>query len=391
MVESNNDILKIQSGASKKDIRKAYRSLVLKLHSDRGGDDEQFKKIKRAYEDLRNGKTYPDSADERKEKSKFYSGDSDADQRRKNLLLSQDISREMKTAQEWAAALNRASATGQRLFGSKELGQMEFERKITKTLTIKGKFWAGNFTYDNPVIMWGSVTSPYISPYEKHKTRIHITNGDFRMIDSIRNKYDIDGGAKITVDNGDMEVGSVRGKRQRVADPQGRVGITTIREHFSELSAPNGKIVTGDVRDTVKLDADTIITLNLVDNIKVTGKIILVYGTKVTYDVEFFLKKGGKIRFYDQGSGFDISDDSVVNLENGKKIKIRDLKRDKLISLGGKDITYDYINDRENIKKLAKIILEINSALGKYFTDNLISMTCIFQIKLYKQKFPYQI
>ena len=153
------------------------------------------------------------------------------------------------------------------------------------------------------------------------------------MIDSIRNRYDIDGGAKITVDNGDMEVGNVRGKRQRVEDPQGRVGVTTIREHFSQLNAPKGKIVTGDVRDTVKLDADTVITLNLIDNVNVTGKNILVYGTKVTYDVEFFLKKGGKIRFYDQGSGFDISDDSVVNLENGKKIKIRDLKRDKLISL----------------------------------------------------------
>ena len=187
------------------------------------------------------------------------------------------------------------------------------------------------------------------------------------MIDSIRNRYDIDGGAKITVDNGNMEVGSVMGKRHRVEDPQGRVGMTTIREHFSELSAPNGKIVTGDVRDTVKLDADTIITLNLVDNIKVTGKNILVYGTKVTYDVEFFLKKGGKIRFYDQGSGFDISDDSVVNLENGKKIKIRDLKRDKLISLGGKDITYDYIDDRENIKKLAKKNSGNKFGFGKMF------------------------
>jgi len=68
MVESNYDILKIQSGASKKDIRKAYRSLVLKLHSDRGGDDEQFKRIQRAYEDLRIGKKYPDSIVERKEK-----------------------------------------------------------------------------------------------------------------------------------------------------------------------------------------------------------------------------------------------------------------------------------------------------------------------------------
>ena len=367
MAETNYDILKIQDGASKKDIRKAYRKLVLKLHSDRGGDDEQFKRIKRAYEDLQIGKKYPDTVDERKEKAKFYSGDSDSDQRRKNLLLSQDISREMKTAEEWAAALNRAGVTGQRLFGSKELGQIEFERKITKTLTIKGKFWAGNFTYDNPIMMWGSITSPYISPYEKHKTHIRVTNGNFRMIDSIRNRYDIDGGAKITVDNGDMEVGNVRGKRQRVEDPQGRVGVTTIREHFSHLNAPNGKIVTGDVRDTVKLDADTVITLNLVDNIKVIGKNILVYGTKVTYDVEFFLKKGGKIRFYDQGSGFDISDDSVVNLENGKKINIRDLKRDKLISLGGKDITYDYIDDRESIKKSAKNNSGKKFGFGKIF------------------------
>jgi len=258
-------------------------------------------------------------------------------------------------------------AVGQRLFGSKELGQMEFERKITKILTIKGKFWAGNFRYDNPVMMWGSITSPYISPYEKHKTHIHLTKGNFRMIDSLRNKYDIDGGAKITVDNGDMEVGNVRGKRQRVQDPQGRVGMSTVIEYFSELNAPNGKIVTGDVRDTVKLDADTVITINLVDNVKVTGKNILVYGSKVTYDVEFFLKKDGKIRFYDQGSGFDISDDAIVNLENGKKIKIRDLKRDKLISLGGKDITYDYINDRENIKKSSKNNSGTKFSFGKIF------------------------
>jgi len=301
------------------------------------------------------------------EKAKFYSGDLDADQRRKNLLLSQDISREMKTAQEWAAALNRAGAVGQRLFGSKELGQMEFERKITNTLTIKGKFWAGNFRYDNPVMMWGSITSPYISTYEKHKTHIHLTKGNFRMIDSLRNKYDIDGGAKITVDDGDMEVGNVRGKRQRVQDPQGRVGMSTVLEHFSELNAPNGKIVTGDERDTDKLYAETVININLVDNVKVTGKNILVYGSKVIYDVEFFLKKGGKIRFYDQGSGFDISDDSVVNLENGKKIKIRDLKRDKLISLGGKDITYDYIDDRENIKKSAKKNSGNKFGFGKMF------------------------
>ena len=64
MAESNYDILKIQSGASKKDIRRAYRSLVLKLHSDRGGDDEEFKLIKRAYEDLQIGKKYPETIED---------------------------------------------------------------------------------------------------------------------------------------------------------------------------------------------------------------------------------------------------------------------------------------------------------------------------------------
>ena len=354
MVESNYDILKIGDKSSKKEIREAYRKLALKLHTDRGGDDEQFKKIKLAYEDLKIGKKYPDTPEEQKRNAKFYTDDSDSGKRRRNLLLSHDIAQEMKVAQEWTAAINRSNITGIRLFGSRELGQIEFERKPTKTLEIKGKFWAGHFKYDNPINMRGSITSPYFSPFEDHKTRIEVTKGNFRLIDSLKNNYDIDGGAKIIVRNGDIDVGNVRGKRQRVQDPEGRVGMSVMKDYFTELKAPNGKIITGNVIDTVKLEADTIVVLNLVDNIKVTGKNILVYGTKVTYDVEFFLKKDGKIRFYDQGSGFDISDDSVVNLENGKNINIRDLKKDDLISLGGKDITYDYIDDRENIKKSSK-------------------------------------
>ena len=354
MVENNYDILKISDKSSKKEIREAYRKLALKLHTDRGGDDEQFKKIKLAYEDLKIGKKYPDTPEEQKRNAKFYADDSDSGKRRRNLLLSHDIAQEMKVAQEWTAAINRSNITGIRLFGSRELGQIEFERKPTKTLEIKGKFWAGHFKYDNPINMRGSITSPYFSPFEDHKTRIEVTKGNFRLIDSLKNNYDIDGGAKIIVRNGDIDVGNVRGKRQRVQDPEGRVGMSVMKDYFTELNAPNGKIITGNVIDTVKLEADTIVVLNLVDNIKVTGKNILVYGTKVTHDVEFFLKKDGKIRFYDQGSGFDISDDSVVNLENGKNINIRDLKKDKLISLGGKDITYDYIDDRENIKKSSK-------------------------------------
>jgi len=354
MVENNYDILKISDKSSKKEIREAYRKLALKLHTDRGGDDEQFKKIKLAYEDLKIGKKYPDTPEEQKRNAKFYADDSDSGKRRRNLLLSHDIAQEMKVAQEWTAAINRSNITGIRLFGSRELGQIEFERKPTKTLEIKGKFWAGHFKYDNPINMRGSITSPYFSPFEDHKTRIEVTKGNFRLIDSLKNNYDIDGGAKIIVRNGDIDVGNVRGKRQRVQDPEGRVGMSVMKDYFTELNAPNGKIITGNVIDTVKLEADTVIVLNLVDNIKVTGKNILVYGTKVTYDVEFFLKKDGKIRFYDQGSGFDISDDSVVNLENGKNINIRDLKKDDLISLGGKDITYDYIDNRENIKKSSK-------------------------------------
>ncbi len=320
------------------------------------------RKDKQAYEDLKVGKKYADSIKVKKEKAKVFSGDSASDKRRKNLLLSSDISIEMKSAEEWAAALNRANATGVRLFGSKELGQMEFERKPTKTLSMKGKFWAGHFKYDNSIIMWGSITSPYFSPYERHKSHIHVTSGSFRLIDSIANKYDIDGGAKITVTNGDIEVGNVSGRRDLVQDPQGRVGMSVTREYFTELNAPNGKLVTGSVRDTVKLNADTIVVLNLVDNIKVTGKNILVYGSKVTYDVEFILKKDGKIRFYDQGSGFDISDDATILLENGKMFKIRDIKHAQMISNGGKDVSYEYL-DNINSKKRTKTS-DLNAKLG---------------------------
>jgi hypothetical protein len=268
----------------------------------------------------------------------------------------------MKSAEEWVAALNRANTTGVRLFGSKELGQMEFERKPTKTLSMKGKFWAGHFKYDNSIIMWGSITSPYFSPYERHKSHIHVTSGSFRLVDSLENKYDIDGGAKITVTIGDIEVGNVSGRRESVPDPQGRVGMSVIREHFTELNAPNGKLVTGSIRDTVKLNADTVVVLNLVDNVKVTGKNILVYGNKVTYDVEFFLKKGGKIRFYEQGSGFDISDDATILLENGKKFKIRDIKHAQMISNGGQDVSYEYL-DNIGSKKRTKTN-GVNTKLG---------------------------
>ena len=56
MAESNYDILGVPSGASKTQIRIAFRELALKHHSDRGGHDEYFIKIKQAFEDLKTGK-----------------------------------------------------------------------------------------------------------------------------------------------------------------------------------------------------------------------------------------------------------------------------------------------------------------------------------------------
>ena len=136
MVESNYDILGVPSGASKTQIRVAFRELALKHHSDRGGHDEYFIKIKQAFEDLKSGKKFPDSPEEREKKSKFFWGTDEEEKKRKNTLLSNDVAKEMKVAQEWLDALGRTDTTGQRLFGSKELGEIEIERKPSKAITI---------------------------------------------------------------------------------------------------------------------------------------------------------------------------------------------------------------------------------------------------------------
>ena len=95
------------------------------------------------------------------------------------------------------------------------------------------------------------------------------------------------------------------------------------------------------------LDAEEVLALNLIDNVIVRGKKISVFGPKVSYDVFFELKKGGMIRFYDKGSGFDISDDAILKLENGKEFFLDDLKTKKLIGFGGQDMTYDFLDKLE--------------------------------------------
>ena len=47
----------------------------------------------------------------------------------------------MKTAEEWAAALNRANSTATRLFGSKTLGEIELEKKANGRYQLKEILW----------------------------------------------------------------------------------------------------------------------------------------------------------------------------------------------------------------------------------------------------------
>ena len=46
-------ILNVEKSASQDIIRKAFRKLSLKHHPDRGGNEEEFKKINRAFQDIK--------------------------------------------------------------------------------------------------------------------------------------------------------------------------------------------------------------------------------------------------------------------------------------------------------------------------------------------------
>ena len=348
MVESNYDILGIVEGTTEKEIRDAFRRLALQFHSDRGGENEQFIKIKQAYDDLKIGKKYPETDYEKLKNSKVYSSESEADVRRKNQILGQELFKEMKTAEEWAATLNNSNTTASRLFGSKTLGEIELERKATGALSIKGNFMAGSFSYDGPIIMQGNITSP--SWTQEYRTNIHITNGDFKFINPLENKYKIDNGAKITVDNGNIVVGNVYGRKFRVEDPV-RVGVFQIQEHRTHISAPNGKIIAENLTNTVLVEADSVIVLNVEDDVIISAREILFYGGKLTYDSEIRLKEGGTIRFFENFSIQGLSGDAIIKLENGKKIRLFDLKTKKI-----KDLADEFVPNKENYNKDATLV-----------------------------------
>ncbi len=343
MVESNYDILGIVEGSTEKEIRDAFRRLALQFHSDRGGENEQFIKIKQAYDDLKIGKKYPETDYEKLTNSKVYSGDSEADVRRKNQILGQELFKEMKAAEEWASALNKLNSTESRLFGSKTLGEIELERKATGALSIKGNFMAGSLTYDGSIIMQGSVSSP--SWTQEYKTNIHLTHGDFKFINPLENKYKIDNGAKIIVDNGNVVVGNIYGRKFRVEDSV-RVGVFQIQEHRTHILAPNGKIIAENLVNTVLLEADSIIVLNIEDDVILSAREILFYGGKLTFDSVIELKQGGLIRFFENFSIQGLSGDAIIKLENGKKIRLFDLKTKKI-----KDLADEFVPNKENYNK----------------------------------------
>ncbi|MBA4437051.1 MAG: J domain-containing protein [Nitrosopumilus sp.] len=349
MVESNYDILGIVEGTTEKEIRDAFRRLALQYHSDRGGENEQFIKIKQAYEDLKIGKKYPETDIEKIKNSRVYSDESESDVRRKNQILGQQLSKEMKTAEEWAGAHNRANSTGSKLFGSKTLGEMEFERKANGALSIKGNFMAGNLTYDGPITMQGNITSP--SWTQEFQTNIHLTKGDFKFIDPLENKYKIENGAKITVDNGNVVVGNIFGRKFRVEDPDGKVGVYKIMEHRTNVSAPNGKIIAENVVNTVSINADTVIVLNVEDDVIISAREVLFYGGKFTYDSIIKLKEGGSIRFFENFSIQGLSGDAKIELENGKKIRLFDLKTKKI-----KDLADEFVPNKQNYANDATMV-----------------------------------
>ena len=348
MVENNYDILGIVEGTSTKDIRDAFRRLALQYHSDRGGENEQFIKIKQAYEDLKIGKKYPETDIEKRKNSRVYSDETEFDVRRKNQILGQQLSKDMKTAEEWAAALNKSNSTATRLFGSKTLGEIELERKVNGALSIKGNFMAGSITYDGPIVMQGSITSP--SWTEEFQTNIHLTSGDFKFINPLENKYKIENGARIVVDNGNIVVGNIYGRKFKVADSV-KIGVYQIQEHRTHISAPNGKIIAENLIDTVSADADTIIVLNVEDDVKISAREILFYGGKLTFDSKIELKQGGSIRFFETFSIQGLSGDATIKLENGKTIRFFNLKTKKI-----RDLADEFVPNKDNFAKDATMV-----------------------------------
>jgi hypothetical protein len=208
---------------------------------------------------------------------------------------------------------------------------------------------AGSLTYDGSIIMQGNITSP--SWTEEFRTNIHLTKGDFKFINPLENKYRIENGARIIVDNGNVVVGNVFGRKYKIEDQEGRVGIYETREQRTHISAPKGKIIAENIINTVSLDADSIMVLTLEDDVQINAREILLYGSKITYDVIIKLKKGGVIRFFENFSIQSLSNDAIIKLENGKEIRLFDIKTKKI-----KDLADEFVPNKNEYDKDATMV-----------------------------------
>jgi len=316
VARSNYEILGLREGAGEREVQQAFRRLALMYHSDRGGDEEKFKEIKRAYDGLRAGRA-------RESPPPGPGGDDSAESARRNTELAREVAREMREAESWAASLVAAGSTGTRLFGSRTLGEIELERRPNGVLSIKGNVMAGTLRYDGPITVSGAITSPTRGA---EPTEITAAVGDFRVPDAVPNRYRIENGAQITAENGNIVAGNVFGKKRRVSDPGGRVGVYTTVEHRTRLSAPNGTVTVAAAAGTVGLSALRVEAHTLRDDVQVDARDIAIGGPSITHDVSLRVRVGGTLRFMEAGSILGLSDDASVSAEGGGAVSLRELK-----------------------------------------------------------------
>lgn len=208
---------------------------------------------------------------------------------------------------------------------------------------------AGNLTYDGSIIMQGNITSP--SWTEEFRTNIHLTKGDFKFINPLENKYKIENGSRIIVDNGNVVVGNIFGRKYKIQDSEGRVGVYQTQEQRTYISALKGKIIAENIINTVSLDADVIMIINMEDDVQINAREILLYGNKVTYDCLIKLKKNGIIRFFESFSIQGLSNDARIELENGKEIRLFDIKTKKI-----KDLADEFVPNKNEYDKDATMV-----------------------------------
>jgi len=91
--------------------------------------------------------------------------------------------------------------------------------------------------------------------------------------------------------------------------------------------------------------------LNVEQDSILSAREILFYGGKLTFDCVIKLRESGLIRFFENFSIQGLSGDAIIELENGKKIRLFDLKTKKI-----RDLPDELISNKENYSKDATLV-----------------------------------